>query len=201
MWEIGLVKKITSMDQIRQLQQLFPSEVSTGYFYPGFVGTRDVYVCVIKARSQHFIKFLSNSYTFRFHYFIDEFGSDDIANFKRFKVILYARSFKKEILLVAPLSSTSSFLWSAESVFPGANWAEREVYDLYGIYFYNHPDLRRILTDYGFEGFPLRKDFPVSGYLQIRYDEVQKRIVSEPVELAQEYRYFDFNNPWIGKNA
>lgn len=85
---------------------------------------------------------------------------------------------------------------SVEPVFKSANWLEREVWDMFGIYFLNHPDLRRILTDYGFEGYPLRKDFPLSGYTQVRYDEELKRVILEPLELTQEYRYFNFISPW-----
>jgi len=85
---------------------------------------------------------------------------------------------------------------SVVSVFPCANWWEREVWDMYGIFFENHPDLRRILSDYGFEGYPMRKDFPLYGYIELRYDENHKRIVAEPVEFAQEFRYFDFETPW-----
>jgi NADH dehydrogenase (ubiquinone) Fe-S protein 3 len=84
---------------------------------------------------------------------------------------------------------------SITSIYPAANWMERETYDMYGVVFGGHPDLRRILTDYGFEGHPLRKDFPLSGYYEVRYDEEQKRIVTEPVEMAQEFRRFDFNSP------
>ena len=189
------------MQNLLQLQQLFPSEIATTCLYPGFRKTRDVYVMTVKSRSPILLKFLSNSYQYQFNYFIDEFGSDEISLAKRFKVILYLRSSSSELFVVSPLSLENCFLWTAESVYSGANWPEREIYDLYGIYFYDHSDLRRILTDYGFEGFPLRKDFPVSGYVQIRYDEVLKRIVSEPIELSQEYRFFEFNNPWVGKNA
>jgi NADH dehydrogenase (ubiquinone) Fe-S protein 3 len=85
---------------------------------------------------------------------------------------------------------------SITPLFKGANWFEREIWDLYGVYFTGHPDLRRILTDYGFEGHPLRKDFPLSGYVEVRYDEIQKRVVCEPIELSQEYRDFNFSSPW-----
>ena len=87
---------------------------------------------------------------------------------------------------------------SVSSIFSSANWWEREAWDLYGIFFSDHPDLRRILTDYGFIGHPLRKDFPLTGYLEVRYDDEQKRVVYEPVKLTQEYRNFDFLSPWEG---
>ncbi len=87
---------------------------------------------------------------------------------------------------------------SVTEVFNSANWLEREAWDMYGIYFSGHPDLRRLLTDYGFEGHPLRKDFPLTGYVEVRYDEDQKRVVYEPVKLSQEFRSFDFMSPWEG---
>ncbi len=85
---------------------------------------------------------------------------------------------------------------SVSSLYPGANWFEREAWDMYGIFFTGHPDLRRILTDYGFEGYPLRKDFPLTGYVEVRYDDEKKRVVAEPLELAQQFRSFDNASPW-----
>jgi len=93
-------------------------------------------------------------------------------------------------------NEANTFVYSASSVFEGLNWLERENWDLLGIFFFNHPDLRRILTDYGFEGFPLRKDFPLTGFFELRYDEEQKSILYEDVELSQEFRFFDFESPW-----
>ena len=95
-------------------------------------------------------------------------------------------------------TDATSTVPSLVSVFPAANWYEREAYDLYGIFFEGHPDLRRLLTDYGFRGHPLRKDFPLTGFVEVRYDEEQKRVVYEPVKLPQEFRSFDFLSPWEG---
>lgn len=183
-------------DSIFFLRKLFPNIISSitycHYQFPTFIIT-------IKNRSTFFFKFIKNNYFFRAVYFLDEFASDDLVNFKRYKLIVFVRSFTCNFFVVEPLSFNSAVVPTLESSYVGSAWAEREVYDMYGILFSNHSDLRRILTDYGFEGFPLRKDFPLSGYNQIRYDESLKRIVTEPIELNQEYRYFDFNNPWVTK--
>ena len=103
--------------------------------------------------------------------------------------------YNKRLRLKIFLDETT-FIFSVTSIFVNANWWEREIWDFYGIYFENHPDLRRILTDYGFEGYPMRKDFPLYGYLEVRYDDTKKRVVLEPVELSQEFRTFNFESPW-----
>lgn len=116
---------------------------------------------------------------------------------KRFEVVYFLLSTKYNArVIVKTLVDEMTPVPSVTSVFNSANWYEREVWDLYGIYFVNHPDLRRILTDYGFEGHPMRKDFPLSGYVEVRYDDEQKRVVTEPLQLAQEFRSFDFSSPW-----
>ncbi|SMF25047.1 NADH-quinone oxidoreductase subunit C [Tistlia consotensis] len=118
---------------------------------------------------------------------------------ERFEVVYNLLSLKHNLRLrVKVATDEDTAVPSAWSVFKSANWFEREVWDLYGVFFSDHPDLRRILTDYGFEGHPLRKDFPLTGYVEVRYDEDQKRVVYEPVKLVQEFRNFDFVSPWEG---
>jgi NADH-quinone oxidoreductase subunit C len=118
---------------------------------------------------------------------------------KRFDVVYHLLSPTKNMRVRVKIETDESTpVASIIDVFPGANWYEREVYDLYGILFTGHPDLRRILSDYGFEGHPLRKDFPLTGYVEVRWDDEQKRIVYEPVRLEQEFRNFDFLSPWEG---
>ena len=128
----------------------------------------------------------------------DLWGIDFFDSSRRFNVRYYFTSinYTFSLFIAIPLSNSYPVTPTISKIFDSANWLEREVWDMYGIIFNNHDDLRRILTDYGFEGHPFRKDFPLSGYSQLRYDDTLKRIVSEPIELSQEYRYFEFNNPW-----
>jgi NADH-quinone oxidoreductase subunit C len=118
---------------------------------------------------------------------------------RRFDVVYHLLSPKQNLRVRVKLEvDERTPVPSIISVFPGANWFERETYDLYGVLFTGHPDMRRLLTDYGFEGHPLRKDFPLTGFVEVRYDDQQKRVIYEPVRLTQEFRNFDFLSPWEG---
>ena len=130
---------------------------------------------------------------------IDVTAVDYPVRAKRFDVVYHLLSphHNRRIRVKAAVADGEPIA-SAVDIFPGAGWYERETYDLFGIFFAGHPDLRRILTDYGFSGHPLRKDFPMTGFVELRYDDEQKRVVYEPVRLAQEYRRFDFLSPWEG---
>ncbi|WP_313199198.1 NADH-quinone oxidoreductase subunit C [Rhizobium sp.] len=131
--------------------------------------------------------------------FIDACGVDYPARVKRFDVVYHLMSPKQNQRIRVKLETAEDEpVPSVTSIYPGADWAEREAWDMYGILFTGHPDLRRILTDYGFEGHPLRKDFPTTGFVEVRYDDSLKRVVYEPVELRQEFRSFDFLSPWEG---
>jgi len=130
---------------------------------------------------------------------IDICGADYPARAKRFDVVYHLLSPKLNIRIRIKLQTDEDTpVPSVTAVYPGADWFEREAYDLYGILFTGHPDLRRLLTDYGFEGYPLRKDFPLTGFVEVRYDDEVKRVVYEPVQLKQEFRSFDFLSPWEG---
>ena len=145
------------------------------------------------------VEFIKNDPACEFSQITDIAGVDFPDQPKRFEVIYHFLSFKHNIRLrlKTKLSENESLL-SITSLFPAANWFEREAFDMYGIQFRDHPDLRRILTDYGFEGYPLRKDFPLTGNVEIRYDEIDKKIVHEPVKLQQDFRSFDVQSPWEG---
>ena len=146
-----------------------------------------------------FVEFLKTDQRCKFSSLVDITAVDYPERVKRFNVVYHFLSMyqNKRIRLRVSLRD-HDMLASIVGIHPSANWFEREVFDMFGIMFMGHPDLRRILTDYGFRGHPLRKDFPTSGYSEVRYDEVEKRVVYEPVNLVQEYRKFDFMSPWEG---
>lgn len=145
------------------------------------------------------LKFLKGDARCLFDCFIDIAGVDYPERKRRFEVVYHLLS-PRQNLRIRVKTSTDEVtpVPSVAEIFPAANWFEREAFDLYGILFSDHPDLRRILTDYGFQGHPLRKDFPLTGFVEVRYDDEQKRVIYEPVKLAQEFRSFDAMSPWEG---
>ena len=136
---------------------------------------------------------------FEFQQLTDLAGVDYPERAERFDVVYHLLSLTKNLRVrVRVMTDERAAVPSVTGVYPAADWFEREAFDMYGMLFSGHPDLRRLLTDYGFQGYPLRKDFPMTGYVEVRYDEEQKRVVYEPVKLAQEFRNFDFLSPWEG---
>jgi NADH-quinone oxidoreductase subunit C len=149
-----------------------------------------------------FLTFLRDDSQCRFETLVDICACDYPTEIERFEVVYHLLSMRlNQRIRVKLRTDEMTPVPSATAVFPVANWYEREAFDMYGVLFADHPDLRRILTDYGFEGYPLRKDFPLTGRVEVRYDEAQKRVIYEPVKLVQEYRNFDFLSPWEGMQA
>ncbi|MBC2836772.1 NADH-quinone oxidoreductase subunit C [Paragemmobacter straminiformis] len=156
-------------------------------------------VDVTPAHIEAFVEFLRTDGACRFSSLVDITAIDHPERAQRFDVVYHFLSmYQNHRIRVKLAVGETDMVPSLINVHPSANWFEREVFDMFGILFSGHPDLRRILTDYGFRGFPLRKDFPTTGYTEVRYDEAQKRVVYEPVKLVQEYRQFDFMSPWEG---
>ena len=148
------------------------------------------------------LEFLREDSQCRFETLVDICGADYPTEAERFEVVYHMLSMRlNQRIRIKVRTDEMTPVPSVVSVFPVANWYERETFDMYGVIFSDHPDMRRILTDYGFEGYPLRKDFPLTGACQVRYDEAQKRVINEPVKLVQEYRNFDFLSPWEGMQA
>ncbi|MDZ5696927.1 NADH-quinone oxidoreductase subunit C [Chelativorans sp. M5D2P16] len=145
------------------------------------------------------LNFLKTDVQCQFFAFVDISGVDYPERDKRFEIVYHLLSPRQNQRIRVKVSTDEDTpVPSVVEVFPAADWYEREIYDLYGVLFSDHPDLRRILTDYGFEGHPLRKDFPLTGFVQVRYDGDARRVIYEPVELRQEFRNFDFLSPWEG---
>jgi NADH-quinone oxidoreductase subunit C len=150
--------------------------------------------CIVKV-----LTFLRDDARCQFKQLIDLTAVDYLEKEQRFEIIYNLLSIRyNSRIIVKVCVAENELIPTVTSVFSAANWYEREVWDMYGVFFANHPDLRRILSDYGFSGHPLRKDFPVSGYVQVKYDDEKQRVVYEPVKLEQEFRTFDFTSPWEG---
>lgn len=143
--------------------------------------------------------FLKEDPETRFHSLVDISGADYPERALRFDVVYHLLSYTNNFRVRVKVAvDEDTPVPSSIGVYPGAGWFEREIWDMFGVMFSGHPDLRRILTDYGFQGHPLRKDFPLTGYVEVRYSEEQKRVVYEPVQLTQDFRSFDFMSPWEG---
>ncbi len=174
---------------MRRGEALIASEVRNG----------ELTVTVPAASLESFIADLRNHPTCRFTTLVDITAIDWPTRERRFDMVYHFLSMHlNQRIRVRAEVREDEIVPSITGVFQSADWYEREVFDMYGIMFSGHPDLRRILTDYGFRGHPLRKDFPTTGYVEVRYDDEQKRVVYEPVRLTQEYRMFDFMSPWEG---
>ncbi len=184
-----------ALNELGALLELKRNDAVLGYE----VAFGELTVDVAPAHLVAFVEFLKADSNCQFSSLVDITAVDYPGRAKRFDVVYHFLSMYQNHRIRLRVSvREEDMVPSIVEVHPSANWFEREVFDMFGILFSGHPDLRRILTDYGFRGYPLRKDFPTTGYTEVRYDEAQKRVVYEPVKLVQEYRQFDFMSPWEG---
>lgn len=170
---------------------------------PKYISSIKIYkdeLCIFTEKSSliNLIKLLKLHFSFKFTQLIDICGVDYLDKKDRFEVVYnFISLFYNFRIRIKILTNEYEAIPSISSLFSSSLWLEREVWDTYGVFFSNHPDLRRLLTDYGFEGYPFRKDFPQIGFFEIRYDDEKKHVLYEPVELAQEFRLFNFSSPWV----
>ena len=186
------------MNKIEDLEKKINSELTTKIKESKILHNQ-LYLSINSEDLLDVILLLKTNKDTKFKQLIDITAVDYPENKKRFKIVylLLSHEFNQRIL-VSYFINENEKISSLVNIFPSANWMEREIFDMYGIKFNDHPDLRRILTDYGFEGFPLRKDFPLTGHNEVRYSEEEKKVIYEPVKLEQNYRNFDFESPWEG---
>ena len=188
------------ISKLQNLEKLINSELSSK-IHSSSIDNQELLIEIGESYLVDVIQFLKLNENCKFKQLIDIAGVDYPENDKRFELIYLLLSHENntriKLLIRFELNQTIN---SITKIFPSANWMEREVFDMYGIKFKNHPDLRRILTDYGFKGHPLRKDFPLTGFNEVRYSEKEKKVIYEPVKLEQNYRNFDFESPWEGTN-
>ena len=186
------------MNSLSDLEKKINSELTTK-INDSKVVHEQLYLSIDNEDLLDVILFLKINNDTKFKQLIDITSVDYPENSKRFKMIylLLSHQFNQRIV-ISCLINENEVVPSLTKIFPSANWMEREVFDMYGVKFKDHPDLRRILTDYDFKGFPLRKDFPLTGHTEVRYSEDQKKVIYEPVKLEQNYRNFDYQSPWEG---
>ena len=186
------------MDNLLKLEKLINSELASKV-QNSFIKNNELMIEINENDLVEVIQFLKSNEKCKFRQLIDIAGVDYPDEEKRFKLVYLFLSHELNIRIKLSINfQPKQVIASITKIFPSANWMEREVFDMYGIKFKNHPDLRRILTDYGFKGHPLRKDFPLTGFNEVRYSEKEKKVVYEPVKLEQNYRNFDFESPWEG---
>ncbi len=186
------------MKSLSDLEKKINSELTTKIKHSS-ISHEQLYLNIDNEDLLDVILFLKINNDTKFKQLIDITSVDYPENSKRFKMIylLLSHQFNQRIV-ISCLINENEVVSSLTKIFPSANWMEREVFDMYGVKFKDHPDLRRILTDYDFKGFPLRKDFPLTGHTEVRYSEEQKKVIYEPVKLEQNYRNFDYQSPWEG---
>ena len=186
------------MNNLEDLEKKINSELTTK-INKTEIKHNQIYIEIDKGDLSEVVVFLKTNIDTKFRQLIDITVVDYPDSNQRFEVIylLLSHEYNQRLVLKYKIAE-NEVIPSLTSIFPGANWMEREVFDMYGVSFIDHPDLRRILTDYGFEGHPLRKDFPLTGHTEVRYSEDQKKVISEPVKLEQNYRNFDYESPWEG---
>ncbi|MDA9703491.1 NADH-quinone oxidoreductase subunit C [Candidatus Pelagibacter bacterium] len=188
------------MRSLLDLEKLINSELATK-IQNSFIKNSELTIEINENDLIEVIQFLKSNERCKFRQLIDIAGVDYPDSEKRFQLVYLLLSHQNNIRIkVSTQLQLNQIINSITKIFPSANWMEREVFDMYGIKFKNHPDLRRILTDYGFKGHPLRKDFPLTGFNEVRYSEKEKKVIYEPVKLEQNYRNFDFESPWEGTN-
>ena len=186
------------MNSLSDLEKKINSELTTKINDSKIVHEQ-LYLSIDNEDLLDVILFLKTNKDTKFKQLIDITAVDYPENSKRFKMVYLFLSHQfNQRIIISSLINENEVVPSLTKIFPSANWMEREVFDMYGVKFKNHPDLRRILTDYGFEGYPLRKDFPLTGHNEVRYSEDEKKVIYEPVKLEQNYRNFDYESPWEG---
>ena len=186
------------MKNLEDLEKKINSELTTKVL-SSKINHNQIYLSINDNDLLDVILFLKTNLNTKFTQLIDITAVDYPESDKRFKIVhLFLSHENNQRLILNLFIKENEFVTSLTSIFPSANWMEREVFDMYGIEFNNHPDLRRILTDYNFKGYPLRKDFPLTGYNEVRYSEDEKKVIYEEVKLEQNYRNFDYESPWEG---
>ena len=187
-------------ENLKKFEKLINSELSSK-IQNSIFENNELMIEINEANLIKVVQFLKSNEKLKFRQLIDIAGVDYPEEEKRFKLVyLFLSHENNERIKLSIKLESNQIINSITKIFPSANWMEREVFDMYGIKFKNHPDLRRILTDYGFTGHPLRKDFPLTGFNEVRYSEKEKKVIYEPVKLEQNYRKFDFESPWEGTN-